>query len=109
MPNYDYMCCNEHHQEYRCSISDKPATLPCPECDQPAKSVILAAPHVWKNLYVFDYPGSKAFKAGYVYSHGDVGVQKVSSGPGGMLNPKTRDLHPLAHGMQPEWVKKSPE
>lgn len=103
MPTYDYSCGDESHDfEHFCSISAKPATLPCPTCQKDAKSIIKSVPHVWKGLYILDYPGSKALKAGYVHSHGDPGVQKVSSGFGGSLNPSTRDLHPLAKAAQPE-------
>jgi len=107
MPTYDYMCKNDHHVEHFCSISAKPETLPCPECPEPMKPVILTAPHQWKNLYVLDFPGSKALKAGYVHSHGDPGVRRVSSGAGGMLNPKAAPLHPLANNVIPDPPKRS--
>ena len=109
MPTYDYMCENDHVIEHFCSISAKPATLPCPTCTQPMKSVILTAPHLWNNEVggIFDYPGSKGLKAGYVHSHGDHGVRRVSSGPGGMLNPKSAPLHPLAHAVIPDPPKRS--
>lgn len=104
MPTYDYGCEDKHDFEVRCSISARPATTPCPHpgCTKLAKQIILTAPHTWLGLYILDYPGSKALKAGYVMSHGDHGVKKVSSGYGGSLNPSTRDLHPLAEAVQPE-------
>lgn len=107
MPTYDYMCSNDHHIEHFCSISAKPATLPCPECGQDMRSVILTSPHVWKNIYILDYPDSKRLKAGYVHSHGDPGVKKVSSGYGGALNPKSAPLHPIADRVIPERPKQS--
>lgn len=107
MPTYDYMCPNNHHIEHFCSISAKPDTLPCAECTEPMKAVILTAPHQWKGLYVLDFPGSKALKAGYVHSHGDPGVARVSSGAGGMLNPKSAPIHPLARNVIPDPPKRS--
>jgi putative FmdB family regulatory protein len=108
MPSYDYLCSNNHVHEVFCSISSKPATKPCPECGAEAHSIITKAPHVWKNIYILDYPGSKALKAGYVHSHGDPGVQKVSVGPAGQLNPKSAPLHPLAESVQPDPPPRSP-
>ena len=102
MPTYDYKCPNDHLHEIFCSVSARPDKPACPECGGVTRQVILTAPHVWKNLYVLDYPGSKALKAGYIHSHGDPGVSKVSSGAGGMLNPKTKELHPIAHNVIPE-------
>lgn len=67
---------------------------------------ITAAPHTWKNIYILDYPGSKALKAGYVHTHGDPGVSKVSIGPGGALNPKSAALHPLANRVVPDPPKR---
>ena len=102
MPTYEFLCPNEHVHEIFCSISSKPTSPTCPACGASAKQVFLTAPHVWKGIYVLDYPGSKALQAGYVHSHGDPGVEKVSSGAGGMLNPKTKDLHPIAQNVFPE-------
>lgn len=102
MPTYDFICTNEHVHEVFCSISSKPTNPACPECGEVCRQAFLTAPHVWKGLYVLDYPGSKSLKAGYIHSHGDPGVEKVSSGAGGMLNPKTKELHPIAHNVFPE-------
>lgn len=107
MPTYDYQCENNHVHEHFCTISAKPETRPCPDCGLDAKAVILTAPHQWKGLYVLDFPGSKALKAGYVHSHGDPGVSRVSVGPGGQLNPKSAPLHPLAHRVIPDPPKRS--
>ena len=102
MPTYEFMCPDAHVHEIFCSISSKPATPPCPVCGKDSKQAFLTAPHVWKGLYVLDYPGSKALKAGFIHSHGDPGVSKVSVGAGGALNPKTQDLHPIAHNVFPD-------
>lgn len=107
MPTYDFKCSRDHVLEHFCSISAKPDTLPCPECGEPMRQVFLSAPHQWKNLYVLDYPGSKALKAGFVHSHGDPGVRRVSVGAGGALNPKTSPLHPLARNVIPDPPKRS--
>lgn len=105
MPTYEFHCGNAAHDfEIFCSMSDKPASPPCPTCGAASKQIFKTVPHVWKDLYVLDYPGSKALKAGYQYSHGDPGVSKVSSGFGGVLNPSTKDLHPVAMSAQPERV-----
>ena len=105
MPTYDFQCENAHITELFCSISSKPDTRPCPECGAPSKQVFTTAPHVWKNILVLDYPGSKALKAGYVHTHGDPGASKVSIGAAGALNPKTKELHPLAHSVMPEGLR----
>jgi len=107
MPTYDYACKNNHSIEHFCSISARPETIPCPSCAEPMQQVIISAPHQWKGLYVLDYPGSKALKAGYVHSHGDMSVRNVSVGFGGSLNPKTAPLHPLAKSVIPDPPKRS--
>lgn len=108
MPTYDYGCENHHDFEHRCNVSARPETIPCPVegCGKLAKQIILGTPYVWKDTYVFDYPGSKRLKAGFVHSHGDPGVKKVSVGAGGALNPSTKSLHPLADRVQPDRVKR---
>lgn len=105
MPTYEYACPENHTHEIFCSISSRPTAPACPACGEPCRQVFLTAPHVWKGLYIFDYPGSKAQKAGYIHSHGDPGVSKVSVGAGGALNPKSRELHPLAHSVIPDRVR----
>ena len=86
MPTYDYKCPNEHYHDHFCSISSKPATRPCPECGEEAKTVILGAPGLALNI-VLDYPGSKKHKAGYQHSHGDRKGTKIQIGPGGKITP----------------------
>lgn len=109
MPTYEYGCPNspDHDFEHFCSMSDKPATLPCPTCGAEAKSIVKTAPTVWGGVGVLDYPGSKKFKAGYVHSHGDKPAEKVSMGFGGMINPSTTALHPLANRVVPDPPKKN--
>lgn len=83
----------------------------CPEepepCELPAKQVFRTPAQAWipgvNKETVFDYPGSKVHKAGYVHGYVDPGVKKVSAGAGGVLNPSTRDRHPLAKVVQPDW------
>lgn len=110
MPNYDYKCEAGHVFEHRCSIADKPVTLPCPTqgeegpCGLPAKFIITQMSSINDTeVMILDYPGSRRLKAGYVHAYVDPGVKKVSSGPGGMLNPRTNATHPAAQWVQPEW------
>jgi putative FmdB family regulatory protein len=88
MPTYEYACPENHTHEIFCSISSRPTAPACPSCGEPCRQVFLTAPHVWKGLYVFDYPGSK-----------------VSVGAGGALNPKSQELHPIAHNVIPDRVR----
>lgn len=131
MPTYEYRCPDGHDFEIFCSISSKPEAPPCPYerctvdghddvlcksddpciavCGLPAKQVFLTAPDLWitgdsgNRKTVLDTPGAKAHKAGYVHSHGNIGVQKVSVGAGGALNPRTHREHPLAARVQPDY------
>lgn len=107
MPTYEYACPSAHTHEIFCSISAKPSSPPCPTCGEACKQVFLTSPHVWKGLYVLDYPGSKEKKAGYVHSHVDPGATRVSVGAGGALNPKSKELHPMAHKVIPDRVRPS--
>jgi putative FmdB family regulatory protein len=109
MPTYDFMCAQGHAHEIFCSISARPEISPCPECGAESRQAFLSAPHVWKGLYVLDYPGSKALKAGYVHSHVDPGVSKVSVGAGGALNPKSKPIHPIANNVIPDPPKRAAE
>lgn len=129
MPTYEYSCPSGHNFEIFCSISSKPEAPPCPEvlcyeqleptdiaqpveprvCGLPAKQVFLTPPDLWitgdcgNRKTVLDTPGSKANKAGYVHTHGNIGVQKVSVGAGGALNPRTHREHPLAERVRPDY------
>jgi hypothetical protein len=90
----------------RCNEDFSPVVEPC---GLAAKQVFLTAPDLWitgdsgNRKTVLDTPGAKAHKAGYVHSHGDIGVQKVSVGAGGALNPRTHREHPLAARVQPDY------
>ena len=127
MPTYEFRCPEGHTFEIFCSISSKPNAPPCPAevadpahgqedaspvanpCGLAAKQVFLTPPDLWitgdsgNRKTVLDTPGAKANKAGYVHSHGDIGVQKVSVGAGGALNPRTHREHPLAARVQPDY------
>lgn len=129
MPFYDFRCECGHEFEYLVSISNKPKSVICPvsretppgacetdytltpqenPCGQEAKPFLLAMPFINDtSVRILDYPGSKRLKAGYVHSHVDPGVKKVSVGAGGILNPRTSDLHPAASWVQPEWKKRA--
>lgn len=103
VPNYDFKCANDHLTEKRFTVSAKPDTIECPECGEEARTVILGAPYTWTNTFILDYPGSKALKAGYVHSHGDHGVEKLSVGYGGALNPRhKREAPSWIKNIQPE-------
>lgn len=101
---YTYGCKNDHEFEHVCSMNDKPETLPCPECGEVAKGLIMGAPMLMTNV-VPSYPGCKKVKAGYVHSHGDKAATKVSSGFGGCVNPKTSAEDPIVNGVMPEAPK----
>lgn len=81
---YDYDCTQGHRFEIRSSIADKPQAPPCPECGEPAHSVITKAPVLFGTI-IPSYPGSLKQKAGYVHSHGDKPATKTQSGFGGMV------------------------
>ena len=76
-------------------------------CPAESKQVIRTVPVAWipgvNKETVFDYPGSKALKAGHIHYMVDPGVKKVSSGYGGMLNPRTAERHPAGKMVQAEW------
>lgn len=85
MPNYDFVCPDDHVTEYRFSIADRPKTAPCAECGKEAKFAILVAPALPTTIVV-DYPGSKKHKAGYVHSHADIPATRTQVGYGGAVN-----------------------
>lgn len=114
MPTYEFQCTEGHDFEHFCSISAKPSSTPCPTllgeavpCGAPSKQVFRTPPEHWipgsNKRTVLDYPGSKALKAGYVHSHIDPGVKKVSVGAGGSLNPRTAPMDPIGKQVTPEW------
>lgn len=127
MPTYEFMCPEGHQFEIWCSISSKPENPPCPvevertycnppcdmcspsdePCGLPAKQVFLTPPTTWiagvDHKTVLDYPGSKAQKAGHVHSHGFKYGTKVSSGAGGMINPRTSAEAPVASNVIPDY------
>ena len=75
-------------------------------CGATSKRVFRTAPMVWTSEThntILDYPGSKKQKAGYTMSHGDKAATRVSSGAGGMINPRTSAEHPMAARIMPEW------
>lgn len=90
---------------------DEPFCEFCPEesepCEATSRQVIRTVPIAWipgvNKETVLDYPGSKRLKAGYIHHMVDPGVKKVSSGYGGMLNPQTKERHPIGKAVQAEW------
>lgn len=83
---------------------DVPGTLCL--CGATSKRVFRTAPMIWTSethSTILDYPGSKRQKAGYTMSHGDKAATRVSSGAGGMINPRTSAEHPMAARIMPEW------
>lgn len=91
---------------------EAPSCEACPReepvvCGEPGHQVIRTVPTTWipgeNKESVFDYPGSKRWKAGHIHYMVDPGVKKVSSGYGGVLNPKTAERHPVGKAVQAEW------
>lgn len=76
-------------------------------CELPARQVFLTPPTTWipgvDHKTVLDYPGSKAHKAGHVHSHGFKYATKVSSGAGGMINPRTSAEAPIVNRVIPDY------
>jgi len=105
MPRYDFVCPEEHVSDLLCKYADRPATIPCETCGQPAKHAILGAPQVM-SVIVPMYPGSKAVSAGYVETHGNKMATKVQSGFGGVVQPSMRELHPIAKAQHAYEAKK---
>lgn len=108
MPVYDFECENGHLFEVRCSIANRTDEHRCDveDCDALGRQVLLQAPMLNDpNVRILDYPGSKKFKAGYVHSHGDRAVSKVSVGAGGALNPSTKAVDPLVQHVRPDPVR----
>lgn len=131
MPTYEYECPEGHQFEIYCSISSKPDAPPCPcvvarpvghgnggdfcedcaeeevPCALPARQIFLTPPTTWipgvDHKTVLDYPGSKAHKAGTVHSHGFKHATKVSSGAGGMINPRTSAEDPIVNNVIPDY------
>ena len=129
VPTFEYACPEGHQFEIWCSISSKPEHPSCPQlvckdktheyefcdnnsdcvgpCGIPAKQVFLTPPTTWiagvDHKTVLDYPGSKAQKAGHVHSHGFKYGTKVSSGVGGMINPRTSAEAPVASNVIPDY------
>ena len=95
--------CTEHEPGCTCK-------QPAPErgpCGAPSKQVFLTPPTTWipgvDHKTVLDYPGSKAHKAGHVHSHGFKHATKVSSGAGGMINPRTSAENPIVDRVIPDY------
>jgi hypothetical protein len=95
--------CEEHEPGCTCK-------QPVPQlgpCEAPSKQVFLTPPTTWiagvDHKTVLDYPGSKAQKAGHVHSHGFKYGTKVSSGAGGMINPRTSTEAPVASNVIPDY------
>lgn len=120
MPTYEFECPEGHQFEIFCSISSKPEHPPCSvvvekafcspcteECGKAAKQVFRTPPTTWivgeGHKTVLDYPGSKGLKAGYVHSHGFKHATKVSSGAGGVINPRTSAEHPVVNNIIPDY------
>lgn len=131
MPTYEFECPEGHQFEIYCSISSKPDAPPCPctvarkvghdnggsfcedcaeeevPCGLTARQVFLTPPTTWipgvDHKTVLDYPGSKAHKAGHVHSHGFKHATKVSSGAGGMINPRTSAENPIVDRVIPDY------
>lgn len=106
MPTYDQRCPNGHVFERFCSIRERDANPEpnCPECGLPSGQVFTSMPSINNTeVMILDYPGSKRLKAGYVHSHVDPGPTKVSVGAAGALNPSTKERHPAAQWVKPEW------
>lgn len=76
-------------------------------CALPARQIFLTPPTTWipgvDHKTVLDYPGSKAHKAGTVHSHGFKHATKVSSGAGGMINPRTSAEAPIVNNVIPDY------
>ncbi len=110
MPVYDFGCSagDEHLFEHRCSIADKPASIPCPVegCELQATQKHIGVPAMPTTIIV-DYPGSKRLKAGYVHSHGPKAATKTQFGYGGAVSPERKHLNPVADNVIPEAVKYS--
>ena len=103
LPAVDVSCTDSEHEQ--------PCSCQCPKtekapCGAEATQVFRTAPPIWipgvTHNTVLDYPGSKAHKAGFQMSHGNIGVKKVSVGAGGALNPRTHREHPLASAVIPD-------
>lgn len=133
MPTYTYSGPCGHITEHRCSISARPATLPCEEiveqevapdvfahvpCGQSTKQVIAYAPLTWivndgdgpngqtRKSTVLNTPSSLGTTAGTVHSHGPKMATKIMSGPYGVTRPEPRYDNPIARNVQPEALSK---
>jgi hypothetical protein len=126
MPTYNYRCSEGHITERRCSISARdadpnplcteplsadngsPTELPC---GKPTTQVFLSAPSINDtNVMIMSYKtsdgqSSRRFMAGHIHTYVDPGVKKVSVGAGGALNPPTKERHPAAQWVKPEWKR----
>lgn len=122
MPTYNYRCEAGHITERFCSIRerDENPNPPCPHpiadgddasaltrrCDCKTTQVFTSMPSINNTeVMILDYPGSKRLKAGYVHAYVDPGPTKVSSGFAGALNPSTKERHPAAQWVKPEWKR----
>lgn len=113
MPSYDRECltCGLDFEVFVKLISQREDPQPCPECGGESKKVILNAPALNNTeicilSYTSEGQSSKRLKAGFVHSHGQKPVTKVSAGYGGVLNPSTRAENPVTkEWVQPEAVR----
>lgn len=119
MPTYNYRCEAGHTTERFCSIRerDENPNPPCTElvdadngsptklpCGAATTQVFTAMPSVNNTeVMILDYPGSKRLKAGYVHAFVDPGPTRVSVGAAGALNPHSKERHPAAQWVKPEW------
>lgn len=80
-------------------------------CGKPTTQVFLSAPSINDtNVMIMSYKtsdgqSSRRFMAGHIHTYVDPGVKKVSVGAGGALNPPTKERHPAAQWVKPEWKR----
>jgi hypothetical protein len=95
------------HPAYRSGGSDTYIR----RCGAPTTQVFLSAPSINDtNVMIMAYKtndgqSSRRLMAGHIHAYVDPGVKKVSVGAGGALNPPTKERHPAANWVKPEWKR----
>ena len=100
------LCLSRHAQdEFVCPDCPSEKDI----CGKPGKQIFLTVPVIWipgvTHERVFDYPGSKAQKAGYVHTHGDKPATRVQSGYGGTTSTSFKHHDEVADWVIPDKTK----